>query len=327
MLLSACVASNNGPITPETRKGFLGKEKDAVSVETAQAFAEKKDVVIGSFKIGFVNYNKSSAKAGGGLLAVASATARTTMRSELEGVPPSTMQAITDAAYKDFIAKLKAQGYNVLDRSVLTSLPAYQKASSEENPVEIDSVAMAMDGDVLYFAPTGQKLHLLIGDSAGIGGGFGYGNPSMAFSKAADENGLAFVSANYIVDFINSDISGGNYARTASVKIQPGLSVSPGSYVNMITGYDGTFSRNNGKVLLGQAIYSTDQYATLGETTSTGMKAANALSAGLGALAGVGTSDNNNYVVNANPVKYQSITAQLIKSTNDQLVSTMAAQR
>jgi hypothetical protein len=329
-ILVGCAAGGGGSITPEKQTGAFGQEKDKVSVTTAEAFKGKKDVVIGSFKVGFIEYNRASETAGGGMFSN-NAAARTTLKSNLVGVPKSTMQAITDAAYRDFVAQLEANGYNVLDRSRLTSLDAYKKATSAANPTQYDNIMLAQKSDVLYFAPTGQELFFLIGEQTGgfgaLSSGIGFSNPGMAFQAAADTDKLAIVTANYVVNFVNSEGFGGSHRTTSSVALDPGLSVVPGSAIGIIGGYDGTFSKNIGAITLGQPVYSMEEFGTIEETTSTAESAASTISMVMGGLSGMSSTNSGTYAVTANPKTYESLTAGLLKDANTQLVSAMAANR
>src|SRR5690606_5151370 len=130
-------------------------------------------------------------------------------------------QAITDAAYKDFVAQLEANGYTVLDRSVLTSTDAYKKATSKPSPSEYDNITLAQKSDVLYFAPTGQELFFMTGEQTGgfgaLSSGVGFSNPGMAFQAAADSDKITIVSANFLVNFVNTEGYGGSHRTTSSV--------------------------------------------------------------------------------------------------------------
>jgi hypothetical protein len=211
------------------------------------------------------------------------------------GVPKSTMKAITDEAYKDFVAQLEANGYNVMDRSKLTSLDAYKKATSATSPTQYDDIKLALKPDVLYFAPTGQELFFMVGDKSstfgGLSSGIGFSNPGMAFQVVADTDKLAIVTGNCVVNFVNTKGYGGSHRSTSSVTLDSGLSVVPGSSVGIIGGCDRTFSMV------------------------------------LGSLARMSSTNSGTFVVIANPRAYASLTEGLLKDANAQLVAAMAANR
>ena len=112
--LAACVggpsASNGVQKRAEAKSGFLGMQKtDAIVATTPAAFKNANNVVIGSFLVGFATYKTDSAKAGGGLTGNGFG-GKSTAKSTLNGISDATMQAITDKAYNDFVASLKAKG-------------------------------------------------------------------------------------------------------------------------------------------------------------------------------------------------------------------------
>lgn len=114
----------------------ISLDKNAIEATVPAAFKAAKQVVIGSFKVGFINYNKATAKSGGGFLS-RDKESRVVLRSKLEGLAPEHMQAIVDDIYADFSAQLKNQGYEVLDRSTLTALPAFTSISGSPSPFSV----------------------------------------------------------------------------------------------------------------------------------------------------------------------------------------------
>ncbi|MCB1701119.1 MAG: hypothetical protein H6985_04775 [Pseudomonadales bacterium] len=329
LLLGGCVTGSDA-ITPVKQTDVFGQEKDSVSVTTAAAFQGKKEVVIGSFKVGFIQYNRASETSGGGAFS-SNAAAKTTVKSNLVGVPESTMQEITDAAYKDFVSELEANGYIVLDRSVLTNLDAYKKATSAASPSKLDDITLAPKSDVVYFAPSGQELFFMVGEkSSGFGAlssGIGFANPGIAFQAAADADKITIVNANFLVNFVNTEGYGGSHRSTSSVSLDPGLSIVPGSTVTIIGGYDGTFSKNIGSISLGQPVYSVEEFGSIEETTSTAESAAGIFSMVVGGLADISSTNSGTFAVTADPNAYQTVTSGLLKDANTQLVTAMAANR
>ncbi len=70
-------------------------------------------VVVGAFNVGFIFSSIDNTKATGGMIGAFGGT--TKAKSELVGVSPAMMQAITDAAYADFKEQLAARGFTVAD--------------------------------------------------------------------------------------------------------------------------------------------------------------------------------------------------------------------
>ena len=313
--------------------GARAQENNSIDVTVPAAFKEAKQVVIGSFKVGFINHNKASAKSGGGFFTKDNES-RVSLRSKLEGTAPAEMQAIVDEIYADFSDQLKLQGYEILDRSTLTSLPAFNSISGSPSPYSVDSVSVAPQAKALYFAPTGQNVIEFIGDAnravglaglASIGNQISAGNASVGLQEIAEKNKLAILNVHYIVNFVNAEGSGGYSQRITSVSLDQGLTVMPGSSVSVVTGYESTFSTNNGSLKLNKALASNEQFGEFVETTSSLEKAAGMFSMVTGGLTGGRSSNTGEYTVNANPQTYQKITTELLKTSNAQFASTMAS--
>lgn len=305
LAVAGCVTSSGSSMAPQASTGFMGIKSDDIKVDTPKAFAGKKDVVIGSFKVGFVTYNKASQKAGGGLLG--GMAGRASAKTTLNGVSDATMQEITDAAYADFTSMLKANGYNVVSRSSITNTSEYKKVAVEKAPQREAESVLAMGSDITYFAPSGMPLH---------GKGFAFSTPMIAFGSLGEKTGVPVLDVEYIVNFANADGYGGSHRNTAAVNVGQGISVVSGSRVTAYGGQGGTFSTNIGTVSLGQPVYSTQEFATVAEMTTDGEKAL-----------GGATSVSREYAVNADPGKYEAISKSVLNQANKKLVGTMAANR
>ena len=304
--------------TPGKSTGLFGIEKEPIEVDTPKAFANRTQVVVGDFKVGFLNYSKTRATADGGFSNDGSASV--SARAKLAGVDNQAFQAITDAAYRDLIGALETAGYEVLDRAKLTSHPAYANANTREAPYEFDGSPYAMGARMLYFTPQGFDLHMHPSD--GTTDGFGWSNPGAAYSKVADEADLVIITANYVLDFVNEETLGGS-RNWASVSIAPGLSIKPGSGITLIGGHGGTFSNDIGMVKLGQPVYTTKDYATdVAEVTSDAEEAGN-MFAFLGGLA----KESKAYQVTADPNRYQPLSERLLGEANAKLVNHMKTLR
>lgn len=129
--LTACsVTSTNEVMKPaEQRGGFMGlSTADEIKVEREAPFKGAQKVAIASFKIGFVHGKIESRKAGRGYGGKSSAGIK------LKGVEQGTMQAITDAAYADFVTRMKQAGYTLVDRATLKAQADFAKAKPETSP-------------------------------------------------------------------------------------------------------------------------------------------------------------------------------------------------
>lgn len=324
LLLAACsVTSTSEVVKPKEQSGGLfGLSKaDDVKVDTSKAFAGINQVVIGSFKVAFIDSKKEAEKAGSGFGGKSSAEIK------LLGLNNQTMQQVTDAAYADFVAQLGAAGYQVADRSALTSDPEFAKANKEASPMKEEASFFGSQNNVTYVAPSSIKdLYFFMGE-AGKTGGFGFSNPSIAASQFADKNKLPVISVMYTVDFAGADGSGGSFASTSALQVGQVISVTPGSGISLIGGSGGTFNPTNGSVKLGQAVHSGEKYGEIVMTTSDTMKAVETAANVASALLGGGTNQSRDFEIKADPAKYQLAATTVTKETNSKLISQMKALR
>lgn len=304
----------------------------AVNVTVPEAFKGAQQLVIGSFKVGFINHNKAVEKSGGGFFS-RDRVAQVVLRSKLEGIETENMQTIVDSLYADFSAQLKTKGYDLLDRSTLTALPAFASLGGTPSPFAVDGVSGVPQAKALYIAPTGQNVIQFIGEAvnapglaglASIGSKISAGNATTGLQEIAEKNKLAIVNVHYIVNFVNAEGTGGYNQKNTSVSLNQGLTVMPGSSVSIITGYDSTFSTKNGNLSLSKSIASDEQFGEFVETTSSLEKAAGVFSMVTGALSGGSSSNSGEYAIKANPQTYQRIATQLLTKGNSDFVATMA---
>jgi len=319
---SCAVRAKQGGTEAEKATGFLGMKKADLNVETEKAFLGVNEVVIGSFKVGFVEEDKAARKAGG-YGGKASAT------SKLVGVSRADMQALTDALYDDFLAQLRGNGYQVLDRAPLLADAKFKATKSFPAPFETDDAVAAMGADCVYFVPAAlgsSALHLFASDGISVMS-WSLNNPTVAATQYAEANKVKVLSVNYLVDFVNADGHGGRFTSTASVQVGQGISIKPSSGISLIGGQGGTFSKVNGAIRLGQPISSTETFAEIVDVTSTAHKSVEVASNVIGVLGGVGTNQSRDFEVRANPAQFQAIVTTVGKQANQTLVAAMAARR
>lgn len=311
--LAGCsgISASGGSKAPEKNTGFLGSTKSDLEIDTPKAFAGKKDVVIGAFRVGFVTYNKVSHSTGTSFLSGPGSAGRASAKSTLVGVDAGTMQKITDAAYADFVSKLKANGYNVVDRSKLAALPEFKKMSTEKAPYETDEQGM----DLTYFTPGGMPMK---------GTGFAFSHPMTAMAASAEKLGVPILDVDYKINFANG--SGAGWS-VATVEVGQGISIPPGSGVTLYGGQMSSFSNNVGSVKLGQPVYSTQTFATVeGTTTDTDVALETAGNVITGLL-GAGGRASRAFNFRADPAQYADVSKKVLADANNKLVGGMKANR
>jgi len=329
LLLSACnsaVSMVSDAMQPSSQERQTAAPKTSgfkTEVDTAKAFAGKRDVVIGGFKVSFVTREKSSSKPRGGLLSGPS-VARAAAETYLADVPNEMMQAITDAAYADFKAQLKAQGYNVRPFSFLTGNKTFNGATTKASPLKSTEPMPAMNADALIFAPSGQKLRLFAVQGDGVQA-YGWGSPEASFSQAAAELGVPVLDAFYVVDF--TDFDGYSSRTTAAMSVGQMLKVIKGD-LYITAGQGGTFSTNQGRISLAEWVYSEAQFCSIEKREKSGAgKVGSVLATGMSVLLGGGTRSFDEFDFKADAGKYRAIATTNLTNANAALIGKMAALR
>ena len=328
--LTACMAGNtaiSGGTKPgEVKTGIFGMNTAAdVKADGEKAFAGVKDVVIASFVVGFTDSANANNKASGGFMD-SGFGGKSTALVKLEGVNNATRQAVADAAYADFVSKLKAKGYNVVSRDKLLNYKEFEGVKQYDMPYKNDTSGfMSSYGGATYFAPSafGKKTFVYAGDIEGVSGGFAFGNPGIASGQFAQSTGTKVLHVAYLVDFANA---GGHAGITSSsINVGQGISVRPGAKIGIIGDQGGTFSTGIGTVSTGQAVYSTKEFGTVTGESSDGYKAVETVTNVIGILGGVGSNTTREYSVKADAGKYKAISTEVAKQTNTKLTDKMAS--
>jgi hypothetical protein len=310
LALAGCgVSASGGAKAPAKNTGFFGSEKEALVVDGPKAFSGKKDVIIGAFRVGFITYNKVGQKTGGGMFGGARGSA--SAKSTLHGVSEETMQKITDAAYANFTSTLKANGYNVVDRGQLTNTAEYKKMATEQSPYKTD----IGPADVTYLAPAGMPVK---------GTGFAFSTPGLVFGTVGGKTGVPVLDVDYMVNFVQGEGAG---FSVATVEVGQGVSVTTGSGLSIYGDQGGTFSTGIGSIKLGQDVYSTEEFATVADTSTAAGQAlgyaANVVTLALGA----GSSVSKSYDFTADPAKYKTVAEKVLADANARIIGGMVANR
>lgn len=332
VLLAGCgVSSTDGVVSREENSGgFLGlSTREPIEVDGDSAFKSVQKVVVGSFKVGFVESSANSNKAGGGLLGGGGFGGKATGNARLDGVSDAQKQAITEAAYKDFISKLQASGYQVVDRSGFVASSQYEGAKKYEFPYNSDdSSFLSSYGVTKFYQPSsfGSQGVFFMNDIQGVTGGFAFGNGQLAAAEYATANGVAVVGATYVVDFASTDGHGGRWSTTASIQVGQNLAVTSGN-VKFVVGTSSSFTNGTGTLTLGQPIASTETFGTVETTTSDANVAVQETLNVLSVLTGGGSSRSREYTIHADGAKYSTISQGLLTQANSKMLSKASALR
>ncbi|MCW5653097.1 hypothetical protein [Hydrogenophaga sp.] len=324
LMLSGCVATG-GSGQPAVARGAFGVPLGNVESSGTSSIKGENKVVLASFRVAFNQSVKASAQSS----ALFSAnTASAQMKGKLLGVEPRVYQAIVDAAYADFVRKLRASGLTVVEPTALGSSPAYARLSSVPNPAALDS---STTGDVLMVAASGTKLTLFPGDAGVASGfsGFDTASPIRVFPDLIKEQEAGVMHVTYYVDFLNASSSGRSMVKggNAEVAMGQGLSVRTGSGISYTTlsgsrcvGY---CPNAISSVKLGQAVFSEQAYGVSKDVTDSSVNAIGFLS---GVLSGQSFS-RKDIEIHADPGRYSAITTQLLADTNSALIDVVKQSR
>ena len=184
-------------------------EKAPIKVSSGSALKGTGPLVIGSFNVGFVFQSVDNSAATGGLIGAFGGATRA--KSELVGVTPETMQAVTDAAYADFLQQMAAKGFAIAESATLFSTEKMAGLKPVALPYEVNirlDPKKDSKGKATFFKPTQMPaMIILAGDITGssmfagfsqIGAGM---DAQMAISEFAKSSGHSVVNVTYVIDF------------------------------------------------------------------------------------------------------------------------------
>jgi len=227
---------------------IAAKDKEPVKISGPANAKGVTTVTVGAFNVGFIFESVDQTAASGGLMGAFGGT--TKAKSELVGVTPEMMQAITDAAYADFVSQLTARGYTVQTPADLFGHAALAKTKSQEVPLDINiALEKGSKGKATYFKPSALPSLLMIpGDFLGsgmssIGINMSAGQAGMALANYAKASGVGVVDVVYLIDFSQQKRPGAfsfgglqvNSALSVSADYSRLTLITPGGKQSVIT--------------------------------------------------------------------------------------------
>lgn len=306
------------------------KPKDPIKVTGAKSAAALQSVVIASFSVAFINEKTDGAFAGSKRQFKAMGSI---VKSKLVGVGDPEFQAVTDAAYTDFTAKLTAAGFTVADRAPFLADKEMAKArfvaSGARGTVQFGKDAKAK---AVFFAPTAFGASGLFdgeiggGQPQGIGGimaSFAAMGPLQAKLMYAVTNKQPIVNVVYVVDYADAERYGGTFAYQASVNTRASLAVV--ETLSKIDVYNAKGALTS--LVLAEPVGVGGDFGTLADTTSTGKKIDNVLGSLIGGLGGVGSNTYSSLTFTADAKKYEAGAAEASAAANTVVVARLASLR
>lgn len=184
----------------------IAKDKEPVKIAGPANAKGVTTVTVGAFNVGFIFESTDQTAASGGLMGAFGGT--TKAKSELVGVTPEMMQAVTDAAYADFVSQLTASGYSVQVPTDMFGHAALAKTKSQDMPLDINiALEKGSKGKATYYKPTALPSLLMIpGDFVGsgmssIGMNMAAGQAVGALNAYAKQTGVGVIDVVYLIDF------------------------------------------------------------------------------------------------------------------------------
>jgi hypothetical protein len=207
----------------------IAKDKEPVKIAGPANAKGVTAVTVGAFNIGFIFESTDQTAASGGLMGAFGGT--TKAKSELVGVTPEMMQAVTDAAYADFVSQLTANGYAVQAPAGLFGHAALARTKPQEAPLDINiALEKGSKGKATYYKPSALPgLHMIPGDFVGsgmssIGINMAAGQANMAFNSYAKQAGVGVIDVVYLIDFSQQKRPGA--FSFGGIEVNSALSVS-----------------------------------------------------------------------------------------------------
>lgn len=303
-----------------------------VKVQGKDAVKGASQVAIAAFNVGFIFESTDQTKATGGLMGAFGGA--TKAKSSLVGVTPAMMQAIADAAYADFVAKLNAAGLTVQDPVAVFAAPALANPHGQQPPVEIGiQLEKGSKGKATYMKPAVlPTLILLPGDFTGsgmssIGLNMSAGQASSALSNYAKAAGVPVLDVTYLIDF--SDQKRPGAFSFGGLEVNANLSVTPGYSRMTALGPNGktvTVTLNRGVSVDGDFVDKQDASSNLDKTTQAAANVGGGVMAAMG-FGGMRFGKTRKFEFTAKPGNYEQGATKAAALANDQMVGQIVSLR
>lgn len=296
-------ASGLSELDPDAH--FKGKMGGTFGKNVTEILPAYKRVAVAGFRVAFVTKDSATAQVrASSFLGRDTSGARMTVNAALEGVDATTLQAVTDKAYADFIGQLKLAGREVVPQEELKEFLSGVQAtpSSVDNPFTKEVNAQT----VKLFAPTGMPLWFIHMESGWSDrGGFDLGNWRRLGEYSKKYNAIV-VTPLIVVNFVSMRSSGnqsGLVSNTAEADAIPGMTVK--TFLSLYNS-----PTDEGAVQMTQGVRSELVFGTMKEVASEDNHAVKGIFDVLGKAAGLANAGGanratSNRVMQANNAEYR----------------------
>ena len=310
----------------------IAKDKEPVKIAGPANAKGVTTVTVGAFNIGFIFESTDQTAASGGLMGAFGGT--TKAKSELVAVTPEMMQAVTDAAYADFVSQLTASGYAVQAPADLFGHAALAKTKPQEAPLDINiALEKGSKGKATYYKPTALPgLHMIPGDFVGsgmssIGMNMAAGQAVGALTTYAKQAGVGVIDVVYLIDFSQQKRPGA--FSFGGLEVNSALSVSADySRITLIapSGKQSVITVKAPVAVEGEFVEKSD--ASSGGDKA--MQSAGTVVGGLAAVAGFGGlrfGKTRKFAFTAKPGNYEEGAAKAANLASAMLIGKLAPLR
>ncbi|MBY0520418.1 MAG: hypothetical protein K2P79_08345 [Sphingomonas sp.] len=299
-----------------------------LKISAPQAVKGTETVVIGAFNVGFIFQSVDQTAATGGMIGAFGGTTRA--KSELQGVTPEMMQAITDAAYADFRAQLEAKGFTVADPAAMFASPSFARVKPAPAPYEAGVLLdKKSKGKASYYKPAAiPGLVMMPGDVtpsglSGMGMAMASGMTAYGMSDYAKANRHGVLSVVYLIDFSNAKRPGA--FSFGGITVTSGMSVVNDYSRMSIVGPGG----KTATITLKQPVAVEGDFAQMNDATRDAglQKAANIMGglAAVGGLGGMRFGKSKTFTFTARPGIYEQGAIKAASLANTRLADQLAA--
>ena len=315
-----------------TPMAVVARDASPIKVSGAPAAKGVTQVAIGAFNVGFISRSVDQTAATGGLIGAFGGATKAT--SELVGVTPAMMQAITDTAYADFKTQLTAQGYAIAPSDALFAHPQVTAITPQPVPLDINiALEKGSKGKATYYKPS-ELPRLLMTPGDFVGSGFSSmgiqmsaGRSAGAMAYYARESNVSVVSVVYLIDFSNQKRPGA--FSFGGIQVNSGLSVAADYSRLTMLSPTGKFT----VLTVNQPVAVEGEFVEKADTTGAGSKAMEtAANVAGGALAVMGLGGmrfgkTRKFEFTAKPGNYENGAAKAASLASERLVAQLAALR
>ena len=310
----------------------FAKEKEPVKISGPANAKGVSNVTIGGFNVGFIFESIDRTATSGGLMGAFGGT--TKAKSELVGVTPEMMQAVTDDAYADFVSQLTASGYSVQAPTDLFGHSALAKTKSQDMPLDINiALEKGSKGKATYYKPTLLPSLLMIpGDFVGsgmssMGMNMSAGQASMALTNYAKAADVGVINVVYLIDFSQQKRPGA--FSFGGLQVNSALSVSADySRITLIapSGKQSVITVKVPVAVEGEFVEKSDASSGSDKALQSGANVAGGVAAVMG-FGGLRFGKTRKFAFTAKPGNYEEGAVKAASLTNAMLIGKLTPLR